>query len=354
MLPFMCITAHYIDDDWSMHRQLIGFEHFLPPHTAEATAALIRQTIVKNQLQHRFMGLTGDSASSNTASAPVLAKLLESHQVNWSYLEKYFHCSAHVFNLVAQAVCDPYTTKVKINGVNQVVENDAEDTAEHLSALAPSGKMADTLSKLAAMARKLNKSTVMLEEWKRICRLHSLAELKLITAAVTRWNSRYLQIDRAKAYRVVYHDFTVANPKYAPFAISDAEWKLLEWLHAILYHLNVCSKYVGVTKQPSIGFMIPCFSRLIDLFENEPEEALETVEERKRRKSGTKAAIHKLKLYYAHTVNNPYYTFGMSEEPLPFFFSFFYPESSLTVHFCNSSGPSVLLGFHSSGYLLGY
>lgn len=344
----MCITAHYIDDNWVMHRQLLGFEHFLPPHTAEATAGLLRQIIVKNHLQHRFMGLTGDSASSNTASVPLLSKLLESHGANWSHLEKYFHCSAHVFNLVAHAVCDPYTTKVKINGREQVVENDADDTSEQFSA--PPGKMSDALSKLAAMARKLNKSTTMLEEWKRICRLHGLAELKLITAAATRWNSRYEQIERAKNYRAVYHDITVGNQNYTAFAISDSEWALLDWLHAILYHLNVCSKYVGVTKSPSISFMIPCFSRLIDLFENEPDQTLELPEERKRRKEGTEAAIKKLHFYYQHSVNNPYYTFGMSKW---YPFVFLIAEYSLTSWFCNSSGPALLVGVHSQRFVLG-
>ena len=103
------------------------------------------------------------------------------------------------------------------------------------------------------------------------------------------------------------------HDKYAKYALSDSEWALLEWLWALLHHLNVCSKYVGVTKLPSISFMIPCFGKMIDLFENEPEPYLETQEERQLWRDATKDAVDKLKKYYSHTVQNPYYTFGLSK-----------------------------------------
>ena len=144
----------------------------------------------------------------------------------------------------------------------------------------PSDRMCNALWKLASMTRILHQSVEFLNEWFSICHSYGLPELKLITAASTRWNSRYEQIDRARTYRLVYLDMVTGHDKYAKYALSDSEWALLEWLWALLHHLNVCSKYVGVTKLPSIGFMIPCFGKMIDLFENEPEPYLETQEER--------------------------------------------------------------------------
>lgn len=175
--------------------------------------------------------------------------------------------------------------------------------------------MLNALGKLSAMARKNNQSTTFTAEWSSICSMHRLSPKKLITPAPTRWNSRFEQIDRAKKYKAVYRDMINANyDTLHQYTLSDAEWSLLDWLHGILYTLNICSKYVGITKSPSIGFMIPCFSRLIDQLENQQVGAgLETPSEKADRMDAIEKAQAKLMKYYSHTVENPYYTFGLCE-----------------------------------------
>jgi hypothetical protein len=57
--------------------------------------------------------------------------------------------------------------------------------------------------------------------------------------------------------------------------------------------------------------MIPAFGRICDLLEREPDQDLETEEERQRRMEAAEACRDKLTKYYSHTVENPYYTFAM-------------------------------------------
>lgn len=291
-----------------MHRQLLAFEHFPPPHTGAAISNHITRIIARNQFKQQFMGLTGDSASNNISATRSISQKLEESNIQWSYEENFFHCSAHVFNLVAEALCKPYVKKTKVNGVDTEVDDDHDMEGQGNNG----GRMLSTLSKLSAMARIGNQSHVFYAEWQDHCRFHGLKPKKLITPAPTRWGSRYEQIDRAKEYRLVYQDMCSGSEKYAKYSLTDADWRLMDWLHKILGCLHICGKYVGVTKTPGIAFMIPCFSKLIDTLENEvPPVGLESAPEVRAREEAIKGALDKLNKYYIHTVTNPYFTFGM-------------------------------------------
>jgi len=327
--PFLTITGHYIDDAWVMHRQLVGFEHFDCAHTGEAIAKMVQHVLVKNDILEKFMGLTGDSASNNTKASELLGDILaDSHNYEWSCSENYFHCASHVFNLVAQAVCEPFAFKVKVGRTGQVVSVDVEVP----EATPPPNEVFAALAKISAVARVLHQSNNIWSRWKQLCEKNypSQAVCTLITAAPTRWNSRYQQIERVFRYRMCYQDITISEPSLRDYHLTKEEWVLLEWLHRVLFHINICSHYVGITRSPAIGYMIPSFGRLMDMLESDLD--LEIKEEEKRKLEGAmKAASAKLKRYYLHTVTNPYYTFGLSK-----FSSFFY-KSSLTHARCASS-----------------
>lgn len=303
-----------------MHRQLLAFEHFRPPHTGAAIADILNRVIARNLLKRNFIALTGDSASNNLTAAKALAdKLSEGTDVKWSYSESYFHCSSHVFNLVAEALCKPFIKVVKVNGQNQEVDDDHLESLNEPTAddVPPArGRMLTALAKLSAMARIGNQSTTFAQEWVQLCRIHKVKPLKLITPAPTRWGSRYEQIERAKLLRSVYEEMVESDSRYNKYRLSTADWNLLDWLREILRQLSICSKYVSVTTSPSIAFMIPCFSRLIDTLESKvPPAGIETAQERQAREEAVEAALEKLKKYYRHTVKNPFYTFGLRKLP---------------------------------------
>jgi len=65
MLPFLGITAHYIDNNWTIRRQLLSFEHFLSPYTGKRLADTLFKALSEKDLLEKFMCLSGDSASSN-------------------------------------------------------------------------------------------------------------------------------------------------------------------------------------------------------------------------------------------------------------------------------------------------
>lgn len=308
----MTVVAHFIDENWEMCQQLVAFEHFPTPHNAQTTASILNRVISRNHLKRNFFALVGDSAKTNTAGVRALSETLaEEAGIKWSYTESFFHCSAHVFNLIAEAICTPFVNRIKVNGDYQDVDDDVTEGLE--TKRKASGKMLHALGKLSAMSRLSNQSPLFMQEWSRLCRLFKMAIKKLITAAPTRWNSRYEQIDRALEYKVIYEGMIESFPeKYRQFSISEAEWSLLKWLHAILSQLNLCSKFVSVTNRPSIAFMVPCFSKLTDVLENvKPPAGIENPAEKVIREAAVELARSKLAGYYDHTRTNPYYTFAM-------------------------------------------
>ena len=298
-----------------MKRQLLAFEHFKPPHLGVCIADILNKVIGRNLLKRNFLTVTGDSASNNEVAVRALAeKLADGTTLTWPFSENFFHCSAHVFNLVAEALCAPFVKKVKVNGVDLEVDDDHQLDGED-STTSP-GRMLTALGKLSAMSRICHQSTSFLQQWMRICRYHNVKPLKLITPAPTRWGSWFEQIERAKTLRAVYEDMVASDRKYEKYRLSENDWELLDWLRRILRQLNICSKFVSVTTKPSIGFMIPCFSRLLDTLETDlPAVGLETPQERAIREKAVEDAAEKLRKYYKHTKRNPYFTFGMSKLP---------------------------------------
>jgi hypothetical protein len=300
MLPFLTVTAHYIDSEWTLRRQLLSFDSFPTPHTGIRIAEKLSKIIAETGCERRFLGLTGDSASSNLKAARVISS--RNQGARWSHLEQFFHCSGHVFNLASHEICKPF--------VHMQNDQIIDDENVQLRDAVARGRMCGALAKLATMARLHHTSSTFLQNWTRISKELNVRPLKLVTAAATRWNSRYDQIRTAFAMRQVYTRMTEAT-EYQAYALSARDWKLLRWLLDILAAINFASKYVCQTKQISLSLMIPAFGRICDLLEREPDQDLETEEERQRRMEAAEACRDKLTKYYSHTVENPYYTFAM-------------------------------------------
>ena len=311
MLPFLTVTAHYIDKNWTMRRQLLSFKSFPAPHTGTRIASELDQIIAKTGCERRFLGLVGDSASSNTRAVKDLAKPGTSvgAQKLWSYSEKFFHCSAHVFNLLSMELCEPFVQVSWIDSIGRGAQV-VDDENVPLREAAGRGRMCGALTKLATMARLHNKSTTFIQIWDATAKDHNKKPKKLVIAAPTRWNSRYDQVHVAFEMRAVYNAVTERD-EYAAYALSTEDWKLLRWLHNVLGAINFASKFVSRTNQVSLSLMIPAFGKVCDMLEKEPEEDLETEAERARRHKAIERCKSKLTKYYSHTIENPYYTFAM-------------------------------------------
>ncbi|KAL2237286.1 UNVERIFIED_CONTAM: putative AC transposase [Sesamum indicum] len=98
---YMCLTAHFIDDDWKLHKRILNFFPIIG-HKNEEVSKGVEKCFLEWGID-RIFTITVDNASSNDGAMVYLKKKLE----NWGQNilgGKYVHmrCIAHIINLVVQ------------------------------------------------------------------------------------------------------------------------------------------------------------------------------------------------------------------------------------------------------------
>ncbi|KAL0328142.1 UNVERIFIED_CONTAM: putative AC transposase [Sesamum calycinum] len=100
-LTYMCLTAHYIDSDWKMHKVILNFIP-CPTHRGDDVGLLIEKCLLDWGIDKVF-AITVDNASSNDTTIAYLRRRF----INWgtAILDgKYLHmrCVAHIINLIVK------------------------------------------------------------------------------------------------------------------------------------------------------------------------------------------------------------------------------------------------------------
>ena len=61
----MCVTIHWIDDNWRMQKRIICFFNVKGRHTGAKLSESFTEVMVKWYIENRLFALTLDNASSN-------------------------------------------------------------------------------------------------------------------------------------------------------------------------------------------------------------------------------------------------------------------------------------------------
>lgn len=98
-LNFMCVTAHFIDDNWNLHKKILNF-CLVPNHKGETIGKTLEKCLHEWGIERVFT-VTVDNASSNDVAIAYLSKKVN----NWggSILGGEFmhmRCCAHILNLI--------------------------------------------------------------------------------------------------------------------------------------------------------------------------------------------------------------------------------------------------------------
>ncbi|CAN0838658.1 Putative AC transposase [Linum grandiflorum] len=100
---FLCLTTHYIDDNWKLNSKLLNFSHVRPPHAAFEMKLVIYRMLKEWGIENKIFTITLDNASNMTNMQTELRDLLnEQHALVCG--GKYFHirCCGHILNLIVQ------------------------------------------------------------------------------------------------------------------------------------------------------------------------------------------------------------------------------------------------------------
>jgi hypothetical protein len=194
---YMCVTIHWIDDNWSMQKRIIGFFNVKGRHTGAKLSETFTELMVKWYIENRLFALTLDNASSNEVAVnDIISDLKEIASGSLVCDGIFFHvrCACHILNLVAR------------DGLKVI---------------------SGTLKKIKSLVLAVKGSPLQWEELMKCATEAGLDTKRGIQIDVsTRWNSTYLMLRDALYYKDAFIRLKSSNRRrYDNISPSPDEWK---------------------------------------------------------------------------------------------------------------------------------
>jgi hypothetical protein len=207
LTAYMVVTAHYISDQWELTKIIIGFKPLAPPHTGQAIADRLSETLIDWKSLAKVAFVTLDNASSNNLAMNRLQKFVNDRcrtPAGSLATSAYFHvrCLAHVINLVVKDGLKLVTSAVK----------NLQDSVRYIHG---SSSRLDAFNQ-ALIASNLNPEMA-----------HPSKDLP------TRWNATYMMIDSSLPCKLAFQHLQIKDDKYETCP-SEAEWDQLEAMKKFL------------------------------------------------------------------------------------------------------------------------
>ncbi|XP_050222749.1 zinc finger BED domain-containing protein RICESLEEPER 3-like [Mercurialis annua] len=173
-INYMCVTVHFIDNDWKLHKKIISFVP-CSRHKGEYLSKALETCLLEWGLKNVF-SVTLDNAENNTAAMSFFMKKM----LSWGSSParcKYAHmrCIAHILNLVvSDGLKESGSSFEKVRGAVRYIKNSP---------------------------LRLSKFKECKESTEIVCKR------SLCLDVPTRWNSTYLMLDTALMYQKVFEEY---------------------------------------------------------------------------------------------------------------------------------------------------
>ncbi len=222
---YLCVTAHYIDENWKLHCKLLCFRHCAPPHGGYELSVEIGNVLLEWGIGRKIFSLTVDNASNmgkavSNLKGGVLKELL--------CKGKYFHvrCSAHILNLIVK------------KGL---------------------GVIDGSISKLREGIKYINGSEARKQRFLDLFRNYEVSYSSALWMDVeTRWNSTYMMIERALKYREVLHRyFADMDGLSVKYHLTQEEWVKIEKIFDLLEPFYEITNLFSGSDYPTANLYFP-------------------------------------------------------------------------------------------------
>ncbi|XP_071914073.1 zinc finger BED domain-containing protein RICESLEEPER 2-like [Coffea arabica] len=178
-INYMCLTAHFIDNDWKLNKKILNFCP-IASHKGTEVGKAIEKCLLEWGVDD-ILTVTVDNASSNDVAVHYLRGKLQ----NWGKAVlggKWTHvrCVAHIVNLI----------------VNDGIK-----------------KLGDSVDCIRAAVRYVRQSPSRLKKFKEFVEIEKIECKRLLCLDVpTRWNSTYLMLDTAQRFERAFERFEEQDP----------------------------------------------------------------------------------------------------------------------------------------------
>jgi hypothetical protein len=237
---YMCVTAHFIDESWQLHKRIIGF-FLVKGHKADDIGKDLERCLVAWGLDKVFT-ITVDNASANDGAVSYIGRV--SNKSKTSILQArllHMRCAAHIVNLIVQDGLKELDTSVK---------------------------------RVRAAVRYIKSSPARIGKFKKCAELEKVnTKAFLCLDVVTRWNSTYNMLNAAVAYEKVFERYAEDDPYYTidlnankqPGVPDSDDWENATKMAEFLQHFHKLTLRVSVTLHPTAHIFFHEVAELIIL-----------------------------------------------------------------------------------------
>ena len=212
------MTAHNIDDGWTLNNKILAFCEIKPPHTGDE---MVLGCLKEWGLENKVFSFTLDNATSNTSMQKILTHRLQMVAGNRLPCNgKFLHvrCCAHILNLIV---------KEGIELANSLLEN-IRESVRFVKA---------SQSRKDAFAACVESSG-------------TTGSLGLSLDLSTRWNSTYDMLARALKFCMAFASYKVCDRSYNTLP-SEEEWKRGQKICNFLKPFSTITIYFSGMKYPT-------------------------------------------------------------------------------------------------------
>lgn len=219
----LCLTAHYIGDDWKVEKKILNFVTLDSSHTEDMLSEEIIKYLCDWGVECKLFALTFDDCSIDNDIVLRIKDQISQSRPHFSYGELFdVRSSAHIlYSFVQDAMEDLRVVIQKIRGSIRYVKS-TQATKEKFS----------EISQLAGI-----------EE-----------EKSLVLDSPLRWNSTVLMLETAVEYRNIFCQLPELGSE---FALTDEEW---EWASSITSYLKMFVDVINVfsrDRSPTANIYFP-------------------------------------------------------------------------------------------------
>ncbi|XP_050895477.1 zinc finger BED domain-containing protein RICESLEEPER 2-like [Lathyrus oleraceus] len=214
-LSYLCLTAHFIDHDWKIHKRILNFCPIVN-HKGVTIGKKIEKCLEEWLIGNVFT-ITVDNASSNDVAITYLKNTINdwnSHPLKGGHM--HVRCCAHILNLVVQDGLEDYHSSI---------------------------------SKIRNAVRYVRASPGRMDRFKTCIKEVRLQEKSIVQLDVsTRWNSTYIMLESALKFQKA---FKRLSEKCADFVLmKDGIPNKEDWDNAKCF-VNFLKIFFDITKKVS-------------------------------------------------------------------------------------------------------
>lgn len=222
---YLCLTAHYIDEDWKLQKKILNFVSLDPSHTEDMLSEVIIKCLMEWEVGHKLFSMTfHDCATNDDVALRVKEHFSQDRPLLGSGQLLDVRCVGHVLNLIVQ------------------------DCIEALR---------EVTHKIRESVRYVKTSQATLGKFNEIAQQVGInSQQNLFLDCPTQWNSTYLMLDRVLEYKGAFSLLQEHDPGYT-VALSDTEW---EWASSITSYMKLLLEIIAVlssNKCPTANIYFP-------------------------------------------------------------------------------------------------